>query len=201
MSNYHSDNGGSGSRTTLIIVGIIGGVVLVFLMVCGGLVYLGIRAFKETMEPLVEGVKEMAESQAVANQFLENIRANRLDAAYQSTTEGFQKGMSRKAFDELVQKHPELKQPAFSLEFDPRQGAAQPQGQAQIKPFSGPYHFRSVALGKRDKESGEFTITVAKENGVLKVDELTLFKAEGSKPEGSKPEASKPEGSKPGDSK
>ncbi len=180
MADYE-DTGGSGSRTAIMIVGIVGGVVLAFLLVCGGLVYLGIRAFKETMQPMMEGVKEIVESQGVADEFVANIRANRLDAAYQSTTENFKKGMSRKAFEELVQKHPELKQQAFAQDFDPRQGPGQPQGQPQIKAFSGPYRYRFSVQGKDDKESAEFTVTVAKENGVLKVDELTVFKKENPK--------------------
>jgi hypothetical protein len=177
MGEYE-DSGGSGSRTAILIVGIVGGVVLVFLLVCGGLVYLGFKTMKETFEPMVENLKQMAQdieqSQAVANDFLENIRANRLEEAYQSTTESFKKRVSRKGFEELVQKHPELKQQDVFPQFDVNQNQSQPPTQ----PFSGPYRYRYSVQGKDGKEPLEFKITVAKENGTLKVDQLTVYQEE-----------------------
>ena len=180
MPDYYDSGSSSGSNTTLIIVGIVGGVVLVFLLVCGGLAYLAINAAKEGMEairPMMEGFEEMAQSEHIANDFLENIRAGRLDAAYQSTTESFKKRLSRKAFDELVQKHPELKQQDVFPMFDMDQNASKPQTQ----PFTGPYRYRYSAARKDGKEPLEFKITVAKENGTLKVDQLTLYKEENPK--------------------
>jgi hypothetical protein len=176
----HYDNGGSGNRTAVTIAAIVGGVIVVFLLVCGGLVYVGLRAFesmKEMVQPMVESIEQMAQSQVIAEAFLAEIRANNLDAAYQSTTEGFKRRMSRQAFEELVQRHPELKQPALPLGPDVNRNPSRPQTQ----PFSGPYRYRFQVQGKDDKDSVQFTVTVGKENGVLKVDELTLDKKESSK--------------------
>jgi hypothetical protein len=187
MTDYHDSGSSSGSNTTLIIVGIVGGVVLVFLLVCGGLAFLAIRAAKEGMEairPMMEGLEEMAQSQNVANDFLENIRVARLEAAYQSTTESFKKRLSRKAFDELVQQHPELKQQDVFPIPDVPQNASKPQAQ----PFVAPYRYRFSAPRKDGKEPVEFKITVAKENGILKVDQLTLYKEENPKEEKPKQE-------------
>jgi hypothetical protein len=174
----HYDNGGSGNRTAIMIIGIVGGVVLVFLLVCGGLGYLFIHAMKETIQPMMENFEQMAndmqQSQAAANDFLENIRANRLEEAYQSTTESFKKRVSRKGFEELVQKHPELKQQDVFPQFDVNQNPSQPPTQ----PFSGPYRYRYSVQGKDGKEPLEFKITVAKENGTLKVDQLTVYQEE-----------------------
>jgi hypothetical protein len=155
----HNDNGSSRSRTTVIVVGIVGGVIAVCLLCCGGPVYL---AFRET-----------AQSQRVANDFLENIRAGHLDWAYESTTEMFKKKMTRKAFDELIQKN-ELQQPDI---FPLNQGPHLPPAQV----FSGPYNYDYRIPAKEGKEPLEFHITVAKENGVLKVGGITLHKKEGTK--------------------
>ncbi len=46
----------SGAKTTLIVVGIVAGVILLIVLACAGIVYLGIRAISQTMSSAMQMV-------------------------------------------------------------------------------------------------------------------------------------------------
>src|SRR5262245_26634621 len=98
----------SSDKTLLIVLSIIGGVLLLGLVICGGLAFYAVQTFGTIAEKTMKGFEDMVESMAAANDFLENIKADRLDAAYQATTERYRQQVNREAFGELVKQHPPL---------------------------------------------------------------------------------------------
>jgi hypothetical protein len=171
MSEGGSDN------TAVKIIAIIGGVLVVIVVSCGVLGYFGIKAMKETvgktMETFEVMMQDMQQSQATADKFLTEIEMNNLEEAYQSTTEAFKKRMSRKEFDELVKKHPALKEPATNMGMDQATPMAPPTS-AQTLPSS--YRYRYHAQSKDGKETLDLTIGVIKNEGQMKVDQLSIKK-------------------------
>jgi hypothetical protein len=171
MSEGGSDN------TAVKIIAIIGGVIVVIVVSCVGLGYFGIKAMKETvgktMEALEAMTADMQQSQAAADKFLTEIQTNNLEEAYQSTTEAFKKRMSRKEFDELVKKHPALKESPTNMGMDPTTPMAPPTSpQALPNSYRYQYHTQS----KDGKDSLDLTVAVSKEGGQMKVDHLTVKK-------------------------
>jgi len=164
------------SNTAVKIVAIIGGVIVVIVVSCGVLGYFLIRTGKETMEKAMETVGAMAESHAAADRFLTYIQMSDLDSAYQLTSDIFKKRMSRKEFDDLVKKHPALKEPATNMGMDVNTPGVQVPSttpQAGQSTYGYQYHAQS----KDGKDSIDFTVTVTKEGGTMKVDQLTIKKA------------------------
>jgi hypothetical protein len=171
MSEGGSDN------TAVKIIAIIGGVIVVIVLSCGILGYFGIKAMKETvgktMETFEAMMQDMQQSQAAADKFLTEIQTGNLEGAYQSTTEAFKKRMSRKEFDELVKKHPALKEPPTNMGMDQSTPMAPPTS-PQALPSS--YRYQYHAQSKDGKESLDLTVGVTKEGGQMKVDQLTIKK-------------------------
>jgi hypothetical protein len=109
----------SGGNTAVKIVLIVAGVLLGLAILCSGLTYVMIKALTQVGEQisknLGEAVKEMADvipSQATATMFFEHLRSGEIDAAYEMTTEDFQKSMTLADLKALVAKHPFLRTPA-----------------------------------------------------------------------------------------
>src|SRR5438132_1103717 len=116
--SYADESPRSDSNKTLIIILAIAVVVLAVIAACGGLIYFAVNAAKEAMKPAMEMIEDMQRAPSVADSFLADIRANRLQAAYQSTTTAFQARMSQAEFEKLVKKHPALQQQAESQGMD-----------------------------------------------------------------------------------
>jgi cytoskeletal protein RodZ len=171
MSEGGSDN------TAVKIVAIIGGVIVVIVVSCGVLGYFIVKGFKETMGKTLETFEtmaaEMQQSQAAADKFLTEIQTNDLEGAYQSTTETFKKRMSRKEFDELVKKHPALKEPPTNMGMDPTTPMAPPTS-PQALPNNYRYQYHSQS--KDGKDSIDITVSVTKDGGQMKVDQLAIKK-------------------------
>ena len=179
MSEGGSDN------SAVKIVAIIGGVIVVIVVSCGVLGYFIVKAgremageFKETVSKAMETAEAMAQdtqqSQMAANNFVRDLQTGNVDIAYQSTTEEFKKRMTRKDFDELLKKHPSLRGGLITppqIEMD--EGAPPPMS-PQALPSS--YRYRYQASEKDGKENVKLTVTVIKEGGQMKVDELTIKK-------------------------
>jgi hypothetical protein len=169
---------GGSNNTAVKIIAIIGGVVIVVVVSCGVLGYFFIKAMKETVGQAMEGMQEwaqdMEQSQAAADQFLKEIQANDLEAAYQSTTEQFKKRMNRKDFDELVKKLPAFKEPHTGLGPDPTAPMVPPTSR-QALPSN--YRYQCQVRSKDGKDSLDLTIAVSKEGGQMKVDQLTVKKS------------------------
>jgi len=167
MSEGGSDN------TAVKIIAIIGGVVVVIVVSCGVLGYFGIKAMKEMASGFEETLKQFAEdaqqSQKAVDTFLADIRADKLDSAYQSTTKEFKERLSQKEFEELIKKHPALKErPTSSINMNPQNPPVSPQA------FPSMYQYTYKAQGKDGKDKIDIAITVEKEDGKMKVDQLTI---------------------------
>jgi hypothetical protein len=98
------------SNKALIIVGIAAGVIVVVVLVCGGIAYLGIQAFSKVASSAMEMVQDLQSAQSAGEQFLADIAANRLDVAYEATTTTYQKGRSLEEFRKLIDQSPALKE-------------------------------------------------------------------------------------------
>jgi hypothetical protein len=167
MSEGGSDN------TAVKIIAIIGGFVVVIVVSCGVLGYFGIRAMREMASGFEETFKQFAEdaqqSQKAVDSFLADIRADKLDSAYQSTTKEFKDRLSQKEFEELIKKHPALKEKAMpGLNMNPQNPPASPQG------FPSMYQYSYKAQAEGGKDRIDILITVEKEDGKMKVDQLTI---------------------------
>src|SRR6516165_6933437 len=78
-----------GGKTLLIVFGIIGGIVLVVGGVCAGLVYLiyrGVQGVQGVVASAKSTFDDMQASQMAADNFMNDVAANRLDKAYNNTT-------------------------------------------------------------------------------------------------------------------
>src|ERR1700687_91227 len=80
----------SSNKTLLIILGIIAAVICVCVVVCGGLVYYGIRAAQGAATSFSTLINDVQTSQVAADTFIRDVAANRLDDAYANTTKDFQ---------------------------------------------------------------------------------------------------------------
>jgi hypothetical protein len=171
MSEQQSDN------TAVKIVAIIGGVILVIVLSCGVLIFFIVQAGKKMVNDLEGTFKEFAEdarqSQKAVDSFLSDVRAGKLDNAYESTTREFKEHMSRAEFEDLVKQHPALKERA-TLHID--MNSPNPAG---APGFPGTHDYSYRAEGKDHKNKIEFTVSVEKEDGQMKVDQLTITKEEG----------------------
>jgi|SRR5438094_5540725 len=168
MSEGGSDN------TAVKIIAIIGGVVVIIVVSCGVLGYFGIRAMREMASGFEQTIKQFAEdsqqSQKVVESFLADIRADKLDNAYQATTKEFKDHLSQKEFEDLVKKHPALKErPVAGM--NTNMNAPQP-GSPQA--FPSMYQYSYKAQTKDGKDKIDIAITVEKEDGKMKVDQLTI---------------------------
>jgi hypothetical protein len=190
MSEGGSDN------TTVKIIAIIGGVIVVIVLSCGVLGYFFVKSMKEmaggfqetvnkareTSEAAEAMAQDTEQSQVAANSFVRDLQTNNLDRAFESTTEDFKKRMTRKDLDELVKRHPSLTGGLITPP-TPIDIPTVPPPSPQTLPST--YRFRYEASGKDGKGKIEITVTVAKEGGQMKVDQLAVTKpaANDEKPE------------------
>jgi cytoskeletal protein RodZ len=96
---------------TGLILGIVGGVLLVVLSVCG----FGIWKFTQGVKKIGDQVKvQMEEAEAegragsTATQFLKHLSTEQAQTAYDTTTPAFRAKFTKPQFDELLKKHPLL---------------------------------------------------------------------------------------------
>ena len=81
--------------------------------------------------------------------------------------------MSRSEFEDLVKQHPALKERAtLHVDFNSPNPAGAPG-------FPGNHDYSYKAEGKDRKDKIEFTVGVEKEDGQMKVNQLTITKEEG----------------------
>ena len=100
------------NKTTIVVVSIVAGIVLVVVLACGGLTYLGVvfvRSMSQAMSSAMQAMTEIQGSMMTAQSFLEDVAANRVDEAYEQTSEGYQAKTSREKFQEMLDNHPGLK--------------------------------------------------------------------------------------------
>jgi hypothetical protein len=178
--SYGEGRESSGSNTVVIVLAIIGGIVLGIVLVCGGLVYFVVQRMAPAINQVMQTVGDVQKGKAAAEAFIEDIQSNRLDAAYDATTAGFQSRMSRKEFEELIRKHPELKDPSIvrkqALRAIFEDNRARKPNVADIPSFETvPY---TCDFESAEGEPMELSLTVTKQGDVFKVDQFTVGPAE-----------------------
>jgi hypothetical protein len=174
--SYGEGRESSGSNTVVIVLAIIGGIVLGIVLVCGGLVYFVVQKMAPAINAVAQTIGDVQKGKAAAQTFIEDIQSNRLDAAYDATTAGFQSRMSRKEFEELIRKHPELQDPTIV-----RKQALRPilenhragdDGVPDIPSFQTvPY---TCDFESAEGEPMELSVTVTKQGDAFKVDQFTV---------------------------
>ena len=111
-----------GGNTAVKIIAIIGAVLLGIAVVCGGVVYYLVYSVKKGVSSLQEQITQEMEkqkkqrensnktkAQKVVDAFMQELKGNRIEAAYQMTTAAYQKRVS---LDELIEDIPEAMQQA-----------------------------------------------------------------------------------------
>jgi hypothetical protein len=107
-------------------------------------------------------IAPQAEGRAAAEPFLENIRNDKVDAAWESTSAEFKSDMGRENFRRFVKGHPVLKQPLDFAAYEPNQTNGLPFGACD---FTTPQSAPTPA---------KVRILVARENDQWKVERLIV---------------------------
>jgi hypothetical protein len=178
--SYGEGRESSGGSTVIIVLAIIGGIILGIALICGGIAYFAIQKAAPMINAFAEMTQDVQRSIAAAKAFVEDIQSNRLDAAYGMTTEAFQSRMSRKQFEELIAKYPELQDPSVvrkeSLRPDlPNHRPADPNVPA-IPSFQTVTYL--CPFESSDGKEMELSVTVTKEGQAFKVDQFKVAPVE-----------------------
>jgi ABC-type antimicrobial peptide transport system permease subunit len=148
----------SSNKTILIVVSIIAGVILVIVASCFGLGYFFLKAISPAMSSAMQMVNDLQQATATGQQFMADVAADRIDAAYEHTTKDFQKRQDLEAFRKFVAKHPGLKGnlPNFT----------------NMQPLQGRCTMAFTITGPNGAVTG--TLVVIKEGEEWKVDQFTI---------------------------
>lgn len=175
---YETQGTGSGGKTVLIVVSIICGTLLIVALACGGIIFLAFRAIERVAEEIKPALEEMREQEdqnrratEVMTDFLDHLRADRLDAAYALTSAAFQKQVSRDDFDRLIDRYPFLKQQGamVQLKVDRPAGKQQPLALKQFR-----WQFSAHA---KDGKRFDVILAITEEEGAMKVSEFSAHGA------------------------
>lgn len=91
-----------GTNTTVwIVLGVIAAVLLLGAIACGGLFYMGFRAAKDM-------VGTIGNATGAAETFLNQLQANQVSAAYQSTSQAYRAAHTPEQFAKFVAQYPML---------------------------------------------------------------------------------------------
>jgi hypothetical protein len=134
-SNPHHGRGGGTLVTVLVGLGVLA--IVIWLVVVWN---------RGTAAPPSDG-REIAEP------FLESIRGDRVDAAWESTTAEFKSDMGRESFRRFVSQHPTLKDTVEFTGFEviSLKGLSRPQCSFQTKPAQGaPVAIRVLLAREQD---------------------------------------------------
>jgi len=178
--SYDEGSRSSGTSTVVVVLAIIGGVVLGIVVVCGGVAYFAIQKMAPVINAAVQSGQEFQKSIQTAVAFLDDIHANRLDQAYQMTSEDFQAHTSQKELEELVRKYPAFREGSGLKKDDLRPDltdfakVSDEPNQVQIPDFRRVTYL--CPLTGPDGESLEVNLTVAKEGESFKVDQFAVEK-------------------------
>lgn len=165
----YAEDRGSGSNTLVIVLSVIGGIVLVGLLVCGGFAYFVYRSMGPMIQKMQSLGQEVVASQQFAYQFLNDLHEHHLQAAYDLTSQDFQKRHPFAEFRELIEQHPEITKggPIEKQEIKP-----------QIDKFKG---FDSMEIREFEYRFGRFQgketfarIKLVKEDDSFRVNDFLL---------------------------
>jgi hypothetical protein len=110
-----AEESSSGNKTILIVVCIVVAVLLVLGGTCIGLGYLFFRAMGPMMSSAMQMAQDMQMAPVLAEEFMSDLAANQVEAAYDKTSQNYRKRVSLEAFRKLIDKNPALKQGAREL--------------------------------------------------------------------------------------
>jgi hypothetical protein len=171
----YADEGRSGSNTAVIVVSIIGGILILGLLVCGGLFFVVFKAMKPMMEEMKNMAEDVTQSTMLARQFLNDLHDKRFDDAYDMMSEDFQRRLSREKLEEMVRQHPEFTTatPIDQNRLEPQMDQAKAKGKG--KGFEA-LKFREFVYRFHDKsgKEGVARLKLAGEDGELKVDDFAF---------------------------
>jgi hypothetical protein len=166
MDRYQERDSG-GTNTVLIVLGIVGGVILLVALVCGGIAFLVFRSvgsaaqkFGEVIEAEQKKMEEVAQAQRIVTDFIEDLAAGRLDAAYADTTDRFQARMTKDQLSALVDKHSLIKKHTSVF------------ANADLPAAAGRANFHVTISGAAGTMN--CSVEVVKENERWKVDKFTV---------------------------
>ncbi|MBM4091825.1 MAG: hypothetical protein FJ276_20715 [Planctomycetes bacterium] len=181
----------SGAKTTVIVLAIVVGVLMVLFLMCGGLVLVAFRwtrsAVDTNMRQLVEQAEKQAqearerqekvyeenqaewagqgEGQRFAERFLAALRENRFADAYRETTATFrEKYHSDKDLEQFTRAHSALQKPAMLFDADFNQQDATRQR----------FQFNAMEGEMMDMKIVKVSVSVVKDGLNWRVDELTV---------------------------
>jgi hypothetical protein len=92
-------SGGSGRKVLVIILIVLGAGGFVLMLGCAGCIYLGYTAYKSSVPA----------AQASADAFLDELKADHVDAAYDSTSSTFRSAQTKQQFRDFVSRVKTLK--------------------------------------------------------------------------------------------
>src|SRR5262245_7471665 len=151
--------GGSATKIVLIIVGVVGGVLVLCVLGCIGIFYLGMRTVKDLGEKAMERIELEQAARVVAEAFLMDLCDGKVDAAYTQTTAAFKTRLTLQELKDLVEKNPTFKKRSNSWVF-----AQNPTPDLVV--FQGTIN--------SPQGSVNCTIHVVKEGNVWKVDRFSI---------------------------
>lgn len=129
-------NSGSSKKTLIIVLSIVGGLGLLVVLACAGLIYWGSGMFAE-----------LQVAQAGADTFLDQLAAGKVDEAYRATAPAFQAKTTAEEFQKLVEQYPaftdQTRRSTGGMRIYQRPG--EPQAVIQYN-LAGPHNSVSVAL-------------------------------------------------------
>ena len=104
----HADRrgGSSSSKTIWIVLGVLGGLFLLCILGCIGIVGFGVFSFQKQMGGMIGSI-------TAGEGFLGDLQGKRIEAAYASTSTSYKSTTSRKQFDEFLAKNPLLTTHAY----------------------------------------------------------------------------------------
>jgi hypothetical protein len=148
-------------RTVLIILGVVGGIVLLIVLTCAGIVYYWTRSVTGLVSSVAKTVTDMQAAHQVGESFLADLGQGRIDVAYAATTADFRKGQTKEQLRQYVDGFPLLKQPTTRW--------------LTLTQTAGTLVTFEVSLtGQKPGEALHGSIRLAKEGDTWKVDHFSL---------------------------
>jgi hypothetical protein len=161
--NDPETSGHRSSNRSLLILGIVGGILCVILVACGGVIYLSVRVLSGPVTAEWRSVTmgdEIQASETAAHRFMTAISRGRAGDAYAGATEGFQSRQTLQQFRDLVNGNPALKYYRGQIARD-----------AVFEPDRNTYRGK---LGDPNGMTTSFTVVVIKDGENWKVDRFTI---------------------------
>jgi hypothetical protein len=151
--DYRPKRRQSSNKTLFIILGVVGGVLLLVVLGCVGLLYLGFSTFSKFPNPTAE-----------ADVFLNDLKTGQVDAAYARTTRVFKTAQTAQQFQNLVKQYPALTTQTSRAYtgFNVYTGTGGSRANLHVMVTAG------------SGNSLSFTLVFTQEDGQWKVDQITI---------------------------